>query len=105
MMDAVEFLKAAERRYKSIPHYYANYIRLCGSDFDAYVAELEQWAAEHPTKTRQSEFLKVFPNATIRNGCIDILPCVVDQRIHDLCINGCSACDACRKNFWQQEVE
>ena len=56
MMDAVEFLKAAERRYKSIPHYYANYIRLCGSDFDAYVAELEQWAAEHPTKTRQSEF-------------------------------------------------
>lgn len=104
-MDAVEFLKTAERRYKSIPRDYTNYIQLCGNDFGAYVDELEKWAKEHPIKTRQSEFLKMFPNATIRNGCIDILPCVVDQWIHDLCINGCSACDACRKSFWQQEVE
>ena len=32
------------------------------------------WCKEHPVKTRQSEFLKMFPNAKIINGAVAICP-------------------------------
>lgn len=39
------------------------------------------WCKEHPIKTRQSEFLKIFPNViTDSDGVIDIAPCTVEKR-------------------------
>lgn len=47
---------------------------------EKYVAIVEKWSAEHPIKTRQSEFLKMFPNAPLReNGSIAICPLDVDR--------------------------
>lgn len=103
-MDAFEFLKTAERRYKSNPHDYANYIQLCGNDFGAYVYELEKWAKEHPVKTRQSEFLKMYPNAVVMTGgVLCVRPCEVDNTIKNLCKT--TNCGVCRRDYWLQEVE
>ena len=64
---------------------------------------VEQWAKEHPVKTRQSEFLKLFPNATIDedNGILCIKPCTIDESIG--CTNG-KGCDGCRRKYWLTEV-
>lgn len=40
---------------------------------------LKKWSAEHPVKTRQSEFLKLFPNADVQNDVIRICPKKIDQ--------------------------
>lgn len=104
-MDAVEFLKTAERRYKSNPHDYANYIQLCGNDFGAYVDELEKWSKEHPRKTRQSVFLAQWPNCMVDNdGTVGMCPRNVDKNY--ICdISRFAGCLDCRRWFWMQEVE
>lgn len=68
------------------------------------VAIVEQWAAEHPVKTRQSEFLKRYPGARITiDGFLHACPMDV---FSDTSIN-CNArnCFECRKKFWLAEVE
>lgn len=37
------------------------------------VSKVEQWAKDNPVKTRQSEFLKMFPNAKTMGGVIAII--------------------------------
>ena len=78
----------------------------------AYVSEyaekavqiVEQWGKCHPGKTRQSEFLKMFPNAAIDgyDGVLNIRPCRVDDNI------GCDVagenCNDCRSKYWLAEV-
>ena len=64
---------------------------------------VEQWVKDHPIKTRQSEFLKLFPNAVIDedDGILGILPCDIDERI------GCTnekGCDGSRRKYWLTEV-
>ena len=67
------------------------------------VAIVEKWSAEHPVKTRQSEFLKLFPNARIlENGALRICPEDFDGKYEFNCAVGC---DACRKEYWFAEVE
>ena len=74
------------------------------------VAAVEKWAAEHPARTRQSEFLKMFPNAPLEPYCgIDINPCDTDKRYGDgdkyeYNCNGVN-CDDCRKKYWLEEIE
>ena len=70
------------------------------------------WCKEHPVKTRQSEFLKMFPNArTDSDGVIDIAPCTVEKGrcISDCCScpreHGFSGCSECCKEYWLAEVE
>ena len=68
------------------------------------VAIVEQWAKEHPAKTRQSEFLKHYPDARIlAHGCLNVCPMNVCS---DTGIN-CNAqpCIECKKAFWLAEVE
>lgn len=68
------------------------------------VAIVEQWAAEHPVKTRQSEFLEHYPDARIlAHGCLNVCPMNV---FSDTGIN-CNAqpCIECKKAFWLAEVE
>lgn len=65
---------------------------------------VERWAKEHPRKTRQSEFLKLFPNANIDSGILKFCPCDVDTDFR------CPAdeeleCSDCRRKYWLEEVE
>lgn len=62
-----------------------------------------KWAKDHPVKTHQSEFLKMFPNAAIDedNGILCIKPCTIDESIG--CTNG-KGCDDCYRKYWLAEV-
>lgn len=66
---------------------------------------IEKWSAEHPVKTRQSEFLKLFPNVDIRNGVLNICPREIDLNSirEEKCMN--SFCPECKKEYWLVEVE
>ena len=117
-MDAVEFLKARSRMCNDnvcegdCPLFYC-----CNDRIDDNMVELvsivEQWAKEHPVKTRQSEFLKMFPNARIESdGMPSICPIVVDKRCQNkdddaLCcfVRDEEKCYKCRRDFWLKEIE
>lgn len=67
-----------------------------------------------PKKTRQDEFLKLFPRTrTDMKGFIDLAPCDVDVDILEMDARGrCKRvnafedyCDGCRKAYWNEEVE
>ena len=116
-MDAVEYLKEKNRMCRK----YGELLRDCfecpiGNDGggcragvfenqevaeEELVAIVEKWAEEHPIKTRQSEFLKMYPNATP----FHIDPCNVDA---DMAIDSkCrrKSCIECREEYWSEEVE
>ena len=113
-MDAVEFLKALGRLCN-------NY--LCGDNCplidscddesdDGYVRKVqivEQWAKEHLAKTRQSEFLKQWPDAKVGDdGYPSVAPCQLYKDIEEkdengICCKNCG-CDKCRRDFWLKEI-
>lgn len=78
---------------------------------EKYVAIVEKWSAENPVKTRQSEFLKLFPNAEFNtDGILTIAPCLVDKTFNmsagsteECCVK--NDCIKCRKEYWLAEVE
>ena len=63
----------------------------------------EKWAAEHPAKTRQSEFLKLFPNAQTDSGCLNACPMDVFGNTGIDCNK--QTCYECKNAFWLAEVE
>lgn len=75
------------------------------------IKAVEKWAAEHPEKTRQSEFLKMFPDAPLKDGCLQIKPCVIDSKYtFDLlkdrgvsCLK--RTCDYCCHKYWLTPLE
>ena len=73
------------------------------------VAIVEQWAAEHPIKTRQSEFLKQWPEADVdENGVLQTCPALISASHRDQtgwCATLSNKCENCRKAFWFTEVE
>ncbi len=80
-MDAVEFLDKVDRlskRGSTEEKMRYNDYRVAG-DNTGSVKYVEQWAAEHPIKTRQSEFLKHYPDARILFGYLNICPLSRDQ--------------------------
>lgn len=108
MMDAIEFVKQLRRmNEQGVPK--NRFIYPCaGQETDSpeeVVAEVEEWAKEHPIKTRQSEFLKLFPYARVKkaNGLPIVSPCDLDVKLAGKC-EGIS-CPECRKKFWLAEVE
>lgn len=107
MMDAVECMKAVTRMLKSgtIDCAIQKYISAQKkNDYEGMVEAAEQWAADHPIKTRQSEFLKHYPDARITTcGCLNVCPMNV---FSDTGIN-CNEqpCYECKKTFWLAEVE
>lgn len=73
------------------------------------VAIVEKWLAEHPVKTRQSEFLKIFPNALCNDdGVLIILPCDIDTKKYtpygEFCENINTDCDKCREMYWLEQL-
>lgn len=108
-MDALEFIKAVTQMLQSgtIDCAIQKYISAQKkNDYEGMVKAAEQWAAEHPAKTRQSEFLKMFPDAPIYpdTGLVRVSPCQVDRALCGNCPTGIN-CIECRKAFWLAEVE
>ena len=108
-MDALEFIKAIKQMLSAgannstVQKYISAYKK---NDCEGMVKAAEQWAAEHPVKTRQSVFLEQFPNAptytNTHNVALD--PCLVDTALRGHCPTG-RGCDICRREFWLAEVE
>ena len=106
-MDAVEFIKQVRRMGKQKGE--AICFKLEEKDTEI-VDQVEQWAKEHPAKTRQSEFLKQWPDAEISDdGLPSIAPCQLNVELlqcesHDDCEHR-RVCDKCRRDFWLKEIE
>lgn len=67
-----------------------------------------KWAADHPAATRQTEFLKQFPNADLdSSGSVYICPKDLDTRFIHQCLRNKDvnmSCEACRGRWWSREV-
>ena len=116
-MDAVEFFKTANRLCKNQSCgkcpvckegvcMAMNLVRLDGGlveSIEETVSKVEQWAKKHPIKTRQSEFLKMFPGASVSDGTLDIRPCIIEKTVKCIALEG-KDCDNCRREYWLEEV-
>lgn len=116
-MDAVKFLKEKKRMCDLHTH-------AIGCDFcplsmhnnetgercrhhifnnpEEAVVVVEKWSKEHPVETRQSEFLKMFPDVGLNeHGDITICPHVVDESYE------CryESCRKCKKDYWSAEAD
>lgn len=113
-MDAVEYVKTVCRLCKSKGHCSECPLRnkedgSCivnrSEHAEKAVQIVEQWAKDHPSiKTRQSEFLKLFPNAKLdSNGVLAIRPCDIDSKC---CTDDdyLRKCGACAGDYWNEEV-
>ena len=114
-MDAVEYVKQRDR----MCDYYVN----CGdcpagnyegcsslNEIPRMVPIVEKWAKAHPVKTRQSEFLKMWPDAEIGDdGYPSVAPCQLYKGMEEkdengVCCKNCG-CAECRRDFWLKEIE
>lgn len=114
MMDAVEFLRERRRMCNAqddcdtcpigivCADYFVNH-NYSQEKSSGMVSTVEQWAKDHPIKTRQSEFLKHYPDAQIDSGYLNACPMDI---FGDMGIN-CNkqTCYECKKAFWLAEVE
>ena len=106
MMDAVKFIKAIKQMLSAgannstVQKYISAYKK---NDCEGMVKAAEQWATEHPVKTRQSVFLEQWPDARIEDGLPMASPCDLDGKLAGKCEG--IPCPECRKKFWLAEVE
>ena len=111
-MDAIEFVKQLRRmEEQGVPK--NRFIYPCaGQETDSpeeVVAEVEEWAKEHPIKTRQSMFLERYPEARLsKDGILLICPRTISAEYrdeNDSCnIANHGTCADCRREFWLAEV-
>ena len=112
-MNIVEFFQTVNRLCKNqsceeCPVYKNDMCCMVGFDDDSIksieetVSKVEQWAKDNPVKTRQSEFLRMFPNADFRQDVIDIMPCSIEKEMKKCC--GDRECDECKRTYWLTEV-
>ena len=121
-MDALEFLKEKKRMCDS----YSDLHNCCGDcpllesccvinnvtpdkDLKKMITAVENWSKEHPRKTRQSVFLKQYPETEIdANGVVGLCPMFISAAHRDSdgeCNCPEKMCRDCRREFWMQEVE
>ena len=121
-MDAVKFINGKERMCGSFNG------RCTGCDIAARLDEhetchnyvrwhpaeavkiVERWVKAHPLKTRQSEFLKMFPRVSMAsNGTIDFCPENFDKEFacpeKGKFYRGECECPDCRRKYWLAEIE
>lgn len=113
-MDAVEFFKTVNRLCKNRDcnvcpvkkegRCMIGFDDISIKSIEETISKVEQWAKERPIKTRQSEFLKMFPNAQIHDDVIWMCPkCIgCDYKPEENC-NEIYCCD-CKRKFWLTEV-
>lgn len=65
---------------------------------------VEEWAKDNPVKTRQSEFLKMFPKAEIKDDYLWMCPKYIDYdyKPEENCYK--ISCGDCKRKFWLTEV-
>ena len=125
-MDAVDFLNEAKRycewcknttqdgkkRLCDVCYFEKlnNIFNLHSMAYCKVVEMVEQWAKEHPVKTRMSEFFKQWPDAEIGyDGLPTVAPCQLNIELlqcesQEDC-EGRGVCDKCRRDFWLKEIE
>ena len=117
-MDAVEYVKALHRLCKSQDGCFECILDskdgciAAANRYEGYenaVQIVEQWAKYHPVKTRQSECLKMFPDAYL-SDITRLLPCSLDKTLKPLrCakygyLSTTCRCDRCRDDYWNEDV-
>lgn len=110
-MDAVEFLRDFRRmcsRYRSTCTVCTGceledaQCRPTEKDFDPkkVIRVVEEWAKEHPVKTRLSETKKLFPDIPLLYyyplGCV---------KMYDKNAECTGICSACQRDFWHEQIE
>ena len=105
-MDAVEFIKQVRRMGKQKGE--AICFKLEEKDTEI-VDQVEQWAKEHPVKTRQDEFFNQWPDAEIGyDGLPTVAPCQLNiELLQCESQKDCEdrgVCDKCRRDFWLKEI-
>lgn len=115
-MDAVEFLNEGTRMCNSYescvgcPMYPTDDCCMVKMNLKRMIRIVEQWSKEHPVKTRQSEFLKQWPDAEIGgDGLPYVAPCqlcsgLIHGEFQEDCENR-GVCAECRRDFWLKEIE
>lgn len=119
-MDALDFLKA----YHRICKFYFNGSSCFGCPlkaiddtcaFDTSGAEsqtiekVEEWVKEHPLKTRQTVFLKNYPNAFLDSeGCLDICPQEIEKDKpcpYKTATDTFYGCNECCRDYWGEQID
>lgn len=112
-MDAVKFIKAIKQMLSAgannstVQKYISAYKK---NDCEGMVKAAEQWAADHPAKTRQSVFLEQYPEARLsKDGVLLICPRTISSAYRNeegTCnIANHGTCADCRREFWLAEAE
>lgn len=110
-MDAVEFNKEFSRFCSNhvcskcpinMLQNFTCTIQSRGDNAESVVELVEGWAKDNPIKTRQREFLKMFPDADFCQNVIDISPCSIEKEMKKCC--GDRECDECKRTYWLTEV-
>lgn len=120
MMDAVEFLRERRRMCNAqddcgtcpigivCDDYFVNH-NYSQEKASGMVSTVEQWAAAHPVKTRQSVFLAQYPEAKLmKDGVLTICPLAISAAYREKdgsCDSRSDSCADCRRKFWLAEVE
>ena len=118
-MDAIKFIKERERMCRFYKHasdcyqchakeYECSPLEVMVDD-DNIVTIVEEWAAEHPRKTRQSVFLEQWPDTQLdKKGNVIICPKQLcrGEEFNKL-IAACRGtnCYECRRKFWGKVVQ
>lgn len=106
-MDAVEFLK----QYSRMVTFGVQPFKVPSNlPYEEIVSRVEQWAKEHPVKTRKSELLKLFPEViSDPDGFIDICPALIVSAKRKTKTGGCRypsiSCEECKREFWLAEIK
>lgn len=116
MMDVLNFFSEFRRMCKASSdctkcQYHGDMCDNAIELLEKTVAAVEKWSQEHPrkTKTRQSVFLKQYPEASIDEfGVLGVCPFLIStshRGAHGGCAHVDVNCTYCRREFWMQEVE
>lgn len=117
-MDAVEYTKTLHRLCESQANCPEcplhenceedNYV-YCNGNASEYVEKsvhiVEQWAKDHPVKTRKSEFQKMFPNANMYSIITTFCTAHFDKKkACEVSVPSEEMCEKCRYKYWNEEV-
>lgn len=102
-MDAIEFVEELQRCSK----YFG--LHMCRFDVnvpaETVVKGISQWSKEHPEETRQSELLKMFPDAKLNDEVIDICPMKVQKDFVCQYASTGLGCFDCMKKYWLEGIK
>ena len=108
-MDAVKFIKELGRMCDAHEHCESCPAKECECQLLENMVEntrivsiVEKWSAAHPRKTRQSEFLKLFPDANLSTGTVNVCPNSLYEGKCDC--TRYQNCLSCKREFWMQEA-